>query len=71
MAKQEITAEELIARAESNSYKRGAHREKDSIRDENRHTNKDQEGSKCGVRPLRPARDQYLAAVTKISAGTS
>jgi hypothetical protein len=33
MAKQKATTEELEARAESNGYKRGAHREKDSTRD--------------------------------------
>jgi hypothetical protein len=34
MAKQKATAEELEARAESNGYKRGAHREEDSTRDD-------------------------------------
>jgi hypothetical protein len=32
MAKRKATAEELEARAESNGYKRAAHREKDSTR---------------------------------------
>lgn len=40
MAKRKVTAEELLARAESNGYKRGAYREKDSTRDENRHQDK-------------------------------
>jgi hypothetical protein len=31
MAKRKATVEELEARAESNGYKRGAHREKDSL----------------------------------------
>jgi hypothetical protein len=33
-------AEELLARAELNGYKRGAHREKDSSRDDNKHIDK-------------------------------
>ena len=37
MAKRKATAEELEARAESNGYKRGAHREKDSTRDNGKH----------------------------------
>jgi hypothetical protein len=40
MAKRKGTAEELEARAESNNYKRGAHREKDSARDNGKHNNK-------------------------------
>jgi hypothetical protein len=61
MAKRKITVEELVARAESSGYKRGAHREKDSTRDENRHIN----------RPLHPVRDQYLPAIAKTGADTS
>jgi hypothetical protein len=38
--KKETTAEELFARAKANGYQRGAHREKDSIRDDNNHTEK-------------------------------
>ncbi|KAN0085538.1 AdoMet-dependent rRNA methyltransferase [Elaphomyces granulatus] len=38
--KEETTAEELFARAKANGYQRGAHREKDSIRDDNKHTEK-------------------------------
>src|SRR5436309_1928709 len=34
------TAEELETRAESNGYKRGAHREKDSTRDNGKHNEK-------------------------------
>jgi hypothetical protein len=37
MAKRKATAEELEAQAESNGYKRGAHREKDSTRDNGKH----------------------------------
>jgi hypothetical protein len=40
MAKRKATAEELEARAESNGYKRGAHREKDSTRDNGKHNKK-------------------------------
>jgi hypothetical protein len=40
MAKQKTTAKELLARAESNGYKREAYREKDSARDEKRHIDK-------------------------------
>lgn len=40
IAKRKVTAEELLARAESNGYKRGAYQEKDSTRDENRHIDK-------------------------------
>ncbi|KAH0543790.1 hypothetical protein FGG08_001972 [Glutinoglossum americanum] len=50
MARKEATAEELLARAEANGYERGAHREKDSVRDANRHiekTKKNQDGFLC------------------------
>ena len=40
MAKRKATTEELGARAESNGYKRGAHREKDSARDIGKHNDK-------------------------------
>jgi hypothetical protein len=40
MAKRNATAEELEAQAESNGYKRGAHREKDSARDDGKHNDK-------------------------------
>jgi hypothetical protein len=40
MAKRKATAEELGARAESNGYKREAHREKDSTRDNGKHNKK-------------------------------
>jgi len=33
-------AEELLARAESNGYKRGAHREEDDTRDNRKHNDK-------------------------------
>jgi cytidylate kinase len=38
--KKETTAEELFTWAKANGYQRGAHREKDSIRDDNKHTEK-------------------------------
>ena len=37
MAKRKVTAEELLARAESNRYKKGGHLERDSTRDEKSH----------------------------------
>jgi hypothetical protein len=40
MARRKATAEELEAQAESNGYKRGAHREKDSTRDNGKHNKK-------------------------------
>ena len=40
MAKRKATTEELGARAESNGYKRGAHREKDSTGDNGKHNKK-------------------------------
>jgi hypothetical protein len=40
MAKRKATAEELEARAESNGYRRGAHREKDGARDDGKHNKK-------------------------------
>src|SRR4051794_23123734 len=40
MAKGKVTAEELLARAEFNRYKRGVHREKDSARDDRKHNKK-------------------------------
>jgi hypothetical protein len=40
MAKRKATAEELEARAESNGYERGAHREKDSTRDNGKYNKK-------------------------------
>ncbi|KAI9770979.1 MAG: hypothetical protein M1840_002683 [Geoglossum simile] len=38
MARKKTTLQERQARAAANGYKRGAHREKDSIKDENKHT---------------------------------
>jgi hypothetical protein len=40
MAKRKATAEEQLARAGSNGYKRGAHREGDSTRDNGKHNDK-------------------------------
>jgi hypothetical protein len=40
LGESKVTAEELLARVESNRYKKGAHREKDSARDEKRYIDK-------------------------------
>jgi hypothetical protein len=40
MAKRKATAEELDAQAKSNGYERGAHREKDSTRNNGEHNKK-------------------------------
>ena len=40
LAKRKATAEELDAQAKSNGYERGAHREKDSTRDNRKHNKK-------------------------------
>jgi hypothetical protein len=40
MGKRKATVEELEAQAESNGYERGAHREKDSVRDDGKHNDK-------------------------------
>jgi hypothetical protein len=40
MPKRMLTAEELEAQAESNGYRRGAHREKDSARGDGKHNDK-------------------------------
>ena len=40
MAKKKITGAELAARAKANGYQRGAHRDKDSLRDRNKHVDK-------------------------------
>jgi hypothetical protein len=40
MVRRKATAEELEAQAESNGYKRGAHREEDSTRDNGKHNKK-------------------------------
>ena len=40
MARKKITADELSARARANGYRRGAHRDKDSLRDRNKHVDK-------------------------------
>jgi hypothetical protein len=47
MPRREATAEELLARAKANGYERGAHREKDSIRDANRHVKKTKKNQDC------------------------
>jgi hypothetical protein len=40
MAKKKITGAELAARAKANGYQRGAYRDKDSLRDRNKHVDK-------------------------------
>jgi hypothetical protein len=40
MARKKIIAEELSARARANGYQRGAHRDKDGLRDRNKHVDK-------------------------------
>jgi hypothetical protein len=40
MAKRKVMVEELEARAESNGYRRGVHREKDSARNDGKHNDK-------------------------------
>jgi hypothetical protein len=37
MVKKKVTGDELSARAKVNGYHRGAHRDRDSLRDENKH----------------------------------
>jgi len=40
MAKKKITGDELGARAKENGYQRVAHRDEDSLRDQNKHVDK-------------------------------
>jgi hypothetical protein len=40
MVRKKITADELSARAKANGYQRGAHRDKDSLQDKNKHVDK-------------------------------
>jgi hypothetical protein len=40
MQKIPVTADELLARAEANSYKRGEHQEKDEVRNGYKHVKK-------------------------------
>jgi hypothetical protein len=42
MQKRPVTADELLARAEANSHKRGKHQEKDEVRDGYKHVKKTQ-----------------------------
>ena len=37
MAKKKVTGDELNAHAKANGYQRGAHRDKDSLRDQNKY----------------------------------
>jgi hypothetical protein len=39
-AKMKVTGDELSARAKANGYQRGAHRDKDSLRDQNKHVDR-------------------------------
>jgi len=48
MARKKVTGDELSARAKENGYQRGAHRDKDSLRDQNKQVDKvkkDQNGA--------------------------
>ena len=40
MARKKITGDELSDRAKENGYQRGAHRDKDSLRDQNKYVDK-------------------------------
>ena len=40
MARKKITGDELSARAKANGHQRGAHQDKDSFRDQNKHVDK-------------------------------
>jgi hypothetical protein len=40
MARKKVTGDELSARAKENGYQWGAHRDKDSLRDQNKHVDK-------------------------------
>jgi hypothetical protein len=40
MARKKITGDELSAGAKANGYQRGAHRDKDSLQDQNKHVDK-------------------------------
>jgi hypothetical protein len=40
MAKKKITGAELAAHAKANGYQRSTHRDKDSLRDRNKHVDK-------------------------------
>jgi hypothetical protein len=45
MGRRRVTADELLARAEANGYKKGKHKEKDAVRNHHKHvdnTKKDQ-----------------------------
>jgi hypothetical protein len=45
MGRRRVTADELLARAEANGYKKGKHKEKDAVRNRHKHvdnTKKDQ-----------------------------
>lgn len=48
MVKRQVTVAELVTRAEANGYKRGAHKEQDTIRHRGKHvwkTKKDQDAT--------------------------
>jgi hypothetical protein len=47
MSRKQATAEELLAQAKANSYKRGAHWEKDSIKDTNKYVEKTKKNRNC------------------------
>ena len=63
MARKKAPVNELDAHTTANGYQRGAHWEKDSRRDGNKHedkTRKDQERSRCDVGSLCDVRERYL-----------
>lgn len=48
MGKRHATADDLLAQAEANGYRRGEHREEDEVRDRHKHvkkTKKDQDAA--------------------------
>ena len=50
MPRKEAMAEELLAQAKANGYERGAHWEKDSIRNANRYVKKTKKNQDCFLR---------------------
>ena len=50
MARKKATADELDARAEANGYRRGAHLEEDSRRDDNKHEGKTKKNQNTTLR---------------------
>jgi hypothetical protein len=69
MAKRKTTAEELDVRAESNGYKRGVYREKDSTRDNEKHNKKTKRNQNSVLDCYVLQRDQCLSARTNFDTG--